>query len=166
MKLKLGKSWWIWTLLAVTLAIPLTLAVWTVADPSVLDSYNKAKSEQNDINVAMVGIAQYVADKAPAIVRGPVHYQSAEKTLYEIKGFQDSVIYGFNVKVDGARCAQYLGINDNPKQKKVKEVCIYSKKAVKVETSWIKETLDSVSKWPIWEKYGKLYNELGAFGSP
>jgi hypothetical protein len=159
--MKKKSAWWIWALQAVVLAIPLTWAVWTAVDPSILDSYNKAKVTEQNFWESLILQGNIVANIVPSDVR--VYYMTGDGEFT----YRDVTVHGYGVKSDKVtECVQFYYSKDNAKQIKPREICISPDRPVSFEKSWIEEVVKSVSKWPIWEKYGKLYNDLGAFGSP
>lgn len=133
------KNWWIWTLLAVISAIPLTLAVWMAVDPSVLDSYNKERADQKSFNSALVDRAENIWLPNKVWVKDQ---------LVDVRGFVSHL--------DGSRCAFYYFSKDNVKLALERKVCVSPEKSVKAETSPWRNISEDL------EKLQKAIQELGA----
>jgi len=127
--MKKKSAWWIWVLQAVVLAIPLTWAVWTAVDPSILDSYNKAKVTEQNFWESLILQGNIVANIVPYNVS--VFYLNGNGDFVS----RDVTIYGYGIKSDKVtRCVQFYYPKDNAKQAKLREVCLYPEKPVKAET--------------------------------
>ena len=151
--MKKKSVWWIWTLLGVILAGMLALPIWITIDPSIMDSYNKAKVTEQNFREDLILQANIVANIVPHDVS--VYYLTGDGEFTH----RDVIVHGYGVKADReTQCAQFYYPKDNAKQTKLREVCVTPEKTV--------EKVPTTSPW--WNisedlaKLQKAIQELGA----